>query len=73
MSVNKAPTAKGKELRWAYKRAAATEERKIEVKKGGDLQKGEKRFEEGRRAQMERARAPNSADFGVTCILLKPR
>jgi hypothetical protein len=46
MGVNQAPTAKGKEAAAGLKQAAKKEERKTEARKGGDLAKGAKRFEE---------------------------
>ncbi len=46
MGVKQAPTAKGKEAAKGLKQAAARDEKKTEVRKGDDLKKGEKRFEE---------------------------
>jgi hypothetical protein len=46
MGVNQAPTAKGKQAAAGLKQAAEKDERKTETRKGGDLAKGAKRFEE---------------------------
>lgn len=46
MGVNEAPTAKGKEAARGLRQAAAKDEKKVEARKGSDLAKGEKRFEE---------------------------
>jgi hypothetical protein len=46
MGVNEAPTAKGKAAARGLKQATAKEEKKVEARKGSDLKKGEKRFEE---------------------------
>jgi hypothetical protein len=50
MGVRQAPTAKGKEAARGLHEAAASEERKIEKRKGGELKKGEERFEERSRS-----------------------
>jgi len=50
MAIGKAPTVKGKEAAKGLRRAAANEEKKVEAKTGGDLKKGEKRFEERSRS-----------------------
>ena len=46
MGVKEAPTAKGKQAAQGLKNATAADERKTEARKGSDLAKGEKRFEE---------------------------
>ena len=46
MGVNEAPTANGKEAARGLRQAAAKDEKKVEARKGSDLAKGEKRFEE---------------------------
>ncbi len=46
MGVEQAPTKKGKESAKGLRRSAASEERKVEAKKGSDLAKGAERFEE---------------------------
>ncbi len=46
MGVKEAPTAKGKEAAKGLKQAASKDEKKTESRKGSDLKKGEKRFEE---------------------------
>jgi hypothetical protein len=46
MGVNQAPTAKGKQAAASLKQAAKKDERKTEARKGSDLAKGAKRFEE---------------------------
>ena len=46
MGVNQAPTEKGKASASGFREATAKEERKVEARKGGDLKKGEARFEE---------------------------
>jgi len=46
MGVKEAPTAKGKQAASGLKQAAARDEKKTEARKGSDLKKGEKRFEE---------------------------
>jgi len=46
MGVKEAPTAKGKAAAKGLKQAASGDEKKTEARKGSDLKKGEKRFEE---------------------------
>ena len=46
MGIEQVPTAKGKEAARGLRKAAAEEERKVEARKGSELKKGEKRFEE---------------------------
>ncbi len=46
MGIEQAPTRKGKEAARGLRKAAANEERKVEARKGSELKKGEKRFEE---------------------------
>jgi hypothetical protein len=46
MGVNQAPTAKGKQAAASLKQAAKKDERKTEARKGSNLAKGAKRFEE---------------------------
>jgi hypothetical protein len=46
MGINQAPTAKGKQAAASLKQAAKKDERKTEARKGSDLAKGAKRFEE---------------------------
>ncbi|MEO4000421.1 hypothetical protein [Mesorhizobium sp. CAU 1732] len=46
MAVENAPTKKGKDAAAGLKKAAETEERKVEAQKGSDLKKGAERFEE---------------------------
>lgn len=50
MGIEQAPTQKGKEAARGLRKAAAAEERKIEVAKGSDLKKGADRFEERARS-----------------------
>jgi hypothetical protein len=61
MGVKEAPTVKGKVSAAGLRQAAAAEERKIEAKKGSDLKKGEKRFE-------ERARSSDGKSAGAKQI-----
>jgi hypothetical protein len=46
MGVNQAPTAKGRAAAASLKQAAEKDEKKTEARKGSDLAKGAKRFEE---------------------------
>ncbi|MEO9340101.1 hypothetical protein ABFT80_21970 [Mesorhizobium sp. SB112] len=46
MGVKEAPTAKGKAAAKGLKQSAMADEKKVEAKKGSDLKKGEKRFDE---------------------------
>lgn len=46
MGIKEAPTEKGKQAARGLRQATAAEEQKVEQKKGSDLAKGEKRFEE---------------------------
>lgn len=46
MGIKEAPTPKGKEAAAGLRRSAANDEKKVEARKGSDLKKGEKRFEE---------------------------
>jgi hypothetical protein len=46
MGVNQAPTAKGRAAAAGLKQAAERDEKKTEARKGSDLAKGAKRFEE---------------------------
>jgi hypothetical protein len=46
MGVNQAPTAKGRAAAAGLKQAAEKDEKKTEARKGSDLAKGAKRFEE---------------------------
>ena len=46
MAVENAPTKKGKDAAAKLRKAAAKEERKVEVEKGSALKKGGERFEE---------------------------
>lgn len=50
MGMKEAPTAKGKQAAKGLHQAAAKEERKTEARKGSELKKGEKRFEERSRS-----------------------
>jgi hypothetical protein len=50
MGVKEAPTAKGKEAARDFRKSAAAEERKVEARKGSDLTKGAKRFDERSRS-----------------------
>jgi hypothetical protein len=50
MGVNQAPTAAGKAAAKGLEQAAAQDEKKTEVRKGSELKKGEKRFEERARS-----------------------
>ncbi|MBA3447217.1 MAG: hypothetical protein H0T56_06370 [Pseudaminobacter sp.] len=50
MGVNEAPTANGKEAARGLQEATYKEERKVEIRKGGALAKGEKRVEERSRS-----------------------
>lgn len=46
MGIQNAPTQKGKEAAKGLHKSAAADERKVEARKGSDLAKGAKRFEE---------------------------
>lgn len=46
MSIEQAPTTKGKAAAEGLEKAARKEEHKVEVQKGSDLKKGKDRFEE---------------------------
>jgi hypothetical protein len=46
MSVEQAPTEKGRKAAAGLKQAAEKDEKKTEARKGSDLSKGAKRFEE---------------------------
>jgi hypothetical protein len=46
MGVKEAPTAKGKAAAKGLKQSAKADEKKVEARKGSDLKKGEKRFDE---------------------------
>lgn len=46
MGINQAPIAKGKQAAAGLKQATEKDERKTEARKGSDLAKGAKRFEE---------------------------
>ena len=50
MGIEQAPTEKGKEAARGFRKAAANEERKVEARKGSDLKKGAKRFDERSRS-----------------------
>ena len=50
MGIEQAPTAKGREAARGLRKATAKEERKVEARKGSELKKGEKRFEERSRS-----------------------
>ena len=50
MGVNQAPTEKGRQAAEGFRQATAKEERKVEKQKGGDLKKGEDRFDERSRS-----------------------
>ena len=50
MGIEQAPTAKGRKAARGLRNAAAKEERKVEARKGSELEKGEKRFEERSRS-----------------------
>ena len=50
MGVKEAPTAKGKASAAGLEKASKAEERKVEARKGSELKKGEKRFEERSRS-----------------------
>lgn len=50
MGIEQAPTTKGKEGARKLREATAGEERKVEARKGSELKKGEKRFEERSRS-----------------------
>lgn len=50
MGIEQAPTGKGKEAARGLRKAAADEERKVEARKGSELKKGEKRFDERSRS-----------------------
>ena len=46
MGINQAPTEKGRQAAAGLEQAAEQDEKKTEARKGGDLAKGAKRFEE---------------------------
>ena len=46
MGIEQAPTGKGKEAARGLRKAAANDERKVEARKGSELKKGGKRFDE---------------------------
>lgn len=50
MGTKEAPTPKGKQAAEGLREAAAKEERKTEARKGSELKKGAKRFEERARS-----------------------
>ena len=50
MGIEQAPTAKGKEAARGLRKAAANEERKVEARKGSELEKGAERFDERSRS-----------------------
>jgi hypothetical protein len=50
MGIEQAPTGKGKAAAEGFRQATAKEERKVEKQKGGDLKKGEDRFDERSRS-----------------------
>jgi hypothetical protein len=50
MGIEQAPTETGKEAARGLRKAAASEERKVEQEKGSDLAKGADRFEERSRS-----------------------
>lgn len=50
MGIEQAPTEKGKEAARGLRKAAANEERRVEARKGSDLKKGAKRFDERSRS-----------------------
>jgi len=63
MGIEQAPTAKGKEAARGLRKAAAEEERKVEARKGSELKKGEKRFEERSRSRTARAPRPSRSRY----------
>lgn len=50
MGAEQAPTPTGRQAAKGLRKAAAGEERKVEARKGSDLEKGAKRFEERSRS-----------------------
>lgn len=46
MSIEQAPTPKGREASKGLHKAAREDEREVEARKGSDLEKGKDRFEE---------------------------
>lgn len=46
MGIKEAPTEQGRDAARGLRKAAAQDEKKVEARKGSDLAKGEKRFEE---------------------------
>ena len=46
MGIKEAPTEQGKEAARGLRKAAASDEKKVEARKGSELKKGEERFEE---------------------------
>jgi hypothetical protein len=50
MGTKEAPTPKGRQAAKGLREAAAQEERKTEARKGSELEKGAKRFEERSRS-----------------------
>lgn len=50
MGVSQAPTEKGRQAAAGLRKAAAAEERKVEARKGSDLEKGAARVEERARS-----------------------
>ena len=57
MGVKEAPTAKGKAAAGNLRKAAASEERKVEADKGSDLKKGAARFDERSRSSAGKSAA----------------
>ena len=50
MGIEQVPTRTGKEAARGLRKAAANDERKVEARKGSELKKGAKRFEERSRS-----------------------
>ncbi len=50
MGIEQAPTKQGKEAARGLRKAAANDERKVEARKGSELKKGAKRFDERSRS-----------------------
>ena len=50
MGIEQAPTKQGKEAARGLRKAAAKDERKVEARKGSELKKGAKRFDERSRS-----------------------